>query len=277
MAQTLTDINISLDFSGTTTKVTEMLFNPADPFEISQAITMTNGIGSNQANFVWADVNSVGRNGSKTYDLTSGDKDVFNNSMNFQTLKALVIKNTGNSQLEITTNGIGFIGGTSEKLILNGQSPLVLNAPVSGWDISAGTADTITLTNTSSEDGTSFEFMVLGVAVDENSSSSSSYSSVSPGGVSSSSSSSPALFSSSSSSSSSESSSISSASSESSSFSSISSLSSPSSESSSPSSISSSNSSSSQSIPVSSSSSSSSSLSSESSSPSSISTKLFKF
>jgi len=178
MVQTLSNMDFSVAFLGSTTKNTHLNFSPIDSFNINQSVNLENGTGDGQADFVWADKNSVGRLGSKTYNLHDDYKDVFNNRLNFTHLKGIQVNNLSTrASLSVTTNGIGFIGGTTPSINVGPSSSTSTNTQDSGWVITPGSADTVTITNLSNEDGLDFEVLFVGVNINDNSSSVSSYSS----------------------------------------------------------------------------------------------------
>jgi hypothetical protein len=180
MAQTLTNTSVSVSLYGSVTDKFD-LHVPQSGFTITQGSSLANGTGDNQINYVWAKVGKMGSSGSNTIDLYGVESDIYGNLMVLNTLKVLVVKNTStnpDSELRITTNGIGFIGGTTPYIPVEPGAFVNINSLLDGWDISPGTADTITITNTNSNDGATYEFMVGGVQIDA-SSSSSSYSSAS--------------------------------------------------------------------------------------------------
>jgi len=252
MAQELSTTTYNVIYTGTISD-SQALMTGSAPFSISSLNQLENGEGEYQGNFVWSAEGKLGVGDSITFDLYGTTKDLYCNVMALETLKAIVLKNTGSSPISLTTNGISFITGTTPKIHVGANSVQTIADLDNGWTITDGVADTITIENTGTNTGTVYEIMFVGVQT-ENSSSSSSHSSASSESSSSESSSSNSSSSVLKSSSSSESS-LSSLSSSSSS------LSSPSSSSSSPATSSSSTVSSSSSSPLKSSSSSSSSSS----------------
>jgi len=180
MAQSIESASVNVSLSGTTTD-NFALHVPSSGFSISQGSSLTNGVGDGAINYVWAKVGKMGASGSNTIDLYGAEADIYGNTMALNTLKILVIRNTStdeDSELRITTNGIDFIGGTTPYIPIEPGGFVNINSLLDGWDISPGTADTITITNQNANNGADYEFMVAGVQIDE-SSSSSSYSSAS--------------------------------------------------------------------------------------------------
>jgi hypothetical protein len=177
--QNVTSANLRVTLSGTVTDTFD-LWTPEASFTINQDTSFTNGEGSGQVNFVWSKSGSMGASGSNTIDLIGSEEDIYGNVMALASLKSLIIRNTSTtgSQLNITTNGIGFVTGTSPSIPVTAGGVLVLTHVTTGWALSAGSADTIVITNANASNGATYEIMIAGVKVDA-SSSSSSYSSAS--------------------------------------------------------------------------------------------------
>ena len=249
MTQELSGTSLNVTYSGTITD-NQALMSGSAPFSISDIDQIDNGESSGRANFVWAAEGKLGIGGSTTIDLSGVNKDLYCNTLEPDTIKAVVVRNTGNSDLSVQST-IDFTGANDNQVFVGRGSSFAVGDTDDGWAVTG--SDTLTINNTGGVDGTNYELMLLCVQT-ENSSSSSSHSSASSESSSSESSSSNSSSSVLKSSSSSESS-LSSLSSSSSS------LSSPSSSSSSPATSSSSTVSSSSSSPLKSSSSSSSSSS----------------
>jgi hypothetical protein len=154
------------------------LFTPEIPFSISQNETLSFGEGSDAITTVWAAKNNLGKSATRTYDLTEGITDVAGASLAFNTIKVLVLKNISDqfgsaAEITLSTNGIGFLSGTTPAISVPAGSSIMLSNLGSGWTINNGSADTLVLTNLDSGNGAWFELMVAGVIIDESSSSSS--------------------------------------------------------------------------------------------------------
>lgn len=178
MTQNISGANVSASLIGRNTDPFP-LHSPITSFLINQSSTITQGEGDAQINYVWGKTDKVGRSGSTTINLRDGSqKDIYDNVMSLKYLKTIIVVNRSEteSKIRITTNGIGFIGGTTPYVNIEQNSHFGTVALNEGWEITAGSADTITIENINPNDGAIYEIFVSGTYV-EASSSSSSYSS----------------------------------------------------------------------------------------------------
>lgn len=197
MAQNVSSALVLAQITGTVTDTFDLM-SPTATFEILKSQALTNGTGNDQINYVWSDAHKIAIGGSKTYDLSGSDTGPHGNTLALTTLKVLAVRNvspdnSSTAQVSITTNGIGFMTGTTPSIKVPAGDVLMMTNLRAGWTITNTSADTITVTNDDSFNGAWIEFMVAGVVTDESSSSSSlsSLSSSSSSSPSSSSSSSP--------------------------------------------------------------------------------------
>jgi len=172
MSQKVINAGLSISMSGSISDDFS-LHVPNSGFSISNSLTLSNGVGDNQVNYIWAKEGKMGKSGSNTIDVYGTEEDIYGNLMLLSTLKVLIIKNTSTdkySVLRVTTNGIGFITGTTPYLEVRPGSFTVVSSVLDGWEVTAGSADTITITNIGTEDGATYELMIAGVKIDESSS-----------------------------------------------------------------------------------------------------------
>lgn len=114
-------------------------------------LDFTNGTGEDQANNLFAD--DFSGVASQTYDLAGGVTNAIGSTLTFTAIKAIVVENTGSS--EITYGGganpfLGFIGAAAHTIKIPAGGMLVLVDPTAaGQAVTAGTGDTITLAGTS--------------------------------------------------------------------------------------------------------------------------------
>ena len=157
------------------------LMTPTANYDLTLTQTITNGTGENQGNIVYSDSGDISASGSVTIDLISTVTDVYNHQLNMSELKLIEIRNTSDQEtggatssiIKVETNGIGFLTGTNEYLTIGPGSAFTTSSLVSGWSLSAGSADTITITNQNASAHAAYEIMVMGVQSNESSSSSS--------------------------------------------------------------------------------------------------------
>lgn len=153
----------------------------ADP-SISLTDTLSDGRGADQANAVYYDSKQISASANQDYDLVGTLTNAFGDTVNFDIVKTIVVKNIGTSG----TNGtIRVVGQTFSSWCKDAQDYVVvppggmfmLHGPdVTGYDVSEG-SDTLRITNTSGSLTAIYEIAVVGVEIDSSSSSSSNSSS----------------------------------------------------------------------------------------------------
>ena len=196
MAQNIESSLYTVTLSGTVSD-TFALMVPQSTFNISQNTSIANGTGDDEGNFVWSTEGTIPAGGSVTIDLKGTNKDIFCNDVDMDVLKIIVVRNTSDSEtggavtskINVTTNGIGFLTGTAPTVHIGSGSVFTTSNLKDGWTLTAGSADTITITNENANAHAAYQAMFLGY-IEDASSSSSSYSSASSDSSSSSSSSS---------------------------------------------------------------------------------------
>lgn len=110
----------------------------------------TEGTGLEQATDIFSD--AFTGQATQTYDLAGGVVNALGQTLTFAAIKAIIVKNTGTS--EITYGGgaspfLGFIGAAAHTLKIPAGGMLVLVDPTAaGQAVVAGTGDVLTLTGT---------------------------------------------------------------------------------------------------------------------------------
>lgn len=180
MTQKISSGNFNAGFTGTITDGFDLM-SPEARVSISNTVTPTNGEGTDNINYAWADKGQLAASGAVTIDLIGSETGPFGNTMNLSKLKYIQVNNTSsarstptNSVLAVTTNGIGFLSGTTPAALIDSGGCFINSSFRNGWTLTNGSADTITITNNSSEHAATYELVVLGVETNASSSSSSS-------------------------------------------------------------------------------------------------------
>jgi hypothetical protein len=157
------------------------LMTPEAQVSISNSLTPSDGEGTDQFNYAWADKGQLAASGTVTIDLIGSETGPFGNTMNLSKLKYIQVNNTSDdrstptdSEISVSTNGIGFLSGTTPKAHIDSGGCFINAAFRNGWTLTNGSADTITITNEDTEHAATYELVVLGVETNASSSSSSS-------------------------------------------------------------------------------------------------------
>lgn len=118
----------------------------------SVRIDLTDGIGANQANNIFADDFTISGAGTQTYDLAGGITNALGSTLTFTAIKAILIENTGAAALTYGGGAnpfLGFVGGATHTISIPVGGSLLLTDPsAAGQAVTAGTGDTITLSGT---------------------------------------------------------------------------------------------------------------------------------
>lgn len=180
MTQRLDSGSFTGGFTGTMADDFDLM-SPTALVSITNNPTLTDGEGVDQFNTAWTKEGQLAASGSVTVDLSGSETGPFGNTINLSKLKYIHVNNTSNdrstptnSEIKVETNGIGFVSGTSPAVHIGSGGCFINTSFRVGWTITNGSADTITITNTSSEHAATYELCVLGVTTVESSSSSSS-------------------------------------------------------------------------------------------------------
>jgi len=182
MGQTLSGLNIVAQITGSVSDEFA-LHTPASSFRLANTISPDNGSGTDQANRENGWTGKLAPSGTATIDLNGTNKDVYGDSVTMDTLRALHVINSSNdinssADIHISTNGLGFVANNSDKIVVRAGGSCLLVTTTNGWTVTAGSADTIVITNASAADGARYKVLAIGTEADV-SSSSSSYSSAS--------------------------------------------------------------------------------------------------
>lgn len=132
--------------------------------------TMASGTGASQADLVFADTRTLGASATEDLDLAGTLVDALGDTLTFVKVKAIYISasadNTNN--VEVTPAAAnGFLGpfnAAADQVDIPPGGSLHLTAPVSGWTVTAGTGDLITVTNSAAGTGVTYDVIIVGTS-----------------------------------------------------------------------------------------------------------------
>lgn len=142
------------------------LNNPAVAVAVSMDQAWASGTGSNQANH-YAQFTGTAAAAAKTFDLAGGsDTDDFGTTLVFAKVRELFIKNTTLTTVFDFTVAGNFItssvlGDASDIVTLQPGGIFHVRAPVDGYTVTGGTADTISLDPGANDVG--YQMVIVGV------------------------------------------------------------------------------------------------------------------
>jgi hypothetical protein len=135
---------------------------------LTAPVTLTTGTGSGQANIAWSDTSTLATGASETIDLAGTLTDVFGTVLTFVKVKSIQITTDPANTTSLTFgNGanpfVGPFGAGTHTLTLPAGASLTLDAPVSGWVVTAGTGDGIKVTNSAGASAT-YSITIIGTS-----------------------------------------------------------------------------------------------------------------
>jgi hypothetical protein len=157
MATALT-ISRSLSFSGSYVKTAD-LETATTPIAINKSQDYTNGTSSQQCNLHVADT----RAGTETIDLNSTLTDIYGTTANFATIREFTIINrqTGAGEnLVITGDFVNQAFGAITSIIVEPGGIFHVSSPITGFTVTAGSQDEITVTGASY----AYDIIIEGIA-----------------------------------------------------------------------------------------------------------------
>jgi len=131
---------------------------------------LATGTGSSQADLLFSDTRTLSASATEDLDLSGSLTDPLGATLAFVKIKGIIIKaasgNTNNVEVKpATTNGfLGAFNAAADTLIIPPSGMIQLMAPVSGWAVTAGTGDLITVTNSSSGTGVTYDIILIGAS-----------------------------------------------------------------------------------------------------------------
>jgi hypothetical protein len=132
--------------------------------------SLDSGTGSSQADLVFADTRTLTASATEDLDLAGTLIDALGDTLTFVKVKAIYIKaadaNTNNVEITPASSN-GFLGpfnAAADQVDLPPGGSLNVTAPVSGWTVTAGTGDLITITNSSSGTGVTYDVIIIGTS-----------------------------------------------------------------------------------------------------------------
>ena len=151
------------------TNVLDLLTATA-PFSITNTATYTDGAGAAMVNQVWSDTRTLGTSATEDLDLTgTALTNSFGVAVAFARIKGIYIKaaaaNTNNVLVEpASANGwVGFLKAAGDQIILRpGYGILLFGSDATGYAVTAGTGDLLTVTNSAGSTTVSYDIMIIG-------------------------------------------------------------------------------------------------------------------
>jgi len=133
-------------------------------------IELAIGTGASQADKAFADTRTLALSANEDLDLAGSLLDPFGATLTFVKVKGIYLKAAaGNTNSVIlkpaAANGfLGPFGAATHTLTIPPSGFLVLAAPVSGWAVTAATADNINVANSAAGTSVTYDIVIIGTS-----------------------------------------------------------------------------------------------------------------
>jgi len=160
----------SIKFSSTATITSARDLGAASVTEsLSQAISLANGTGANQANQVWGDTRALGNGANEELDLAGGLTNGLGATVTLAKVRLLAIKAAATNTDTLNVGGAAangwatWVGDPTDVIKVRPGGILVLAAPdATGYAVTAGTGDLLKITNAAALATASYDILIIG-------------------------------------------------------------------------------------------------------------------
>lgn len=130
---------------------------------------LASGTSASQADLIWSDTRTLTASATENLDLAGVLADAFGATLTFVKIKAILIKAAaGNTNNVVIGNGsnpfLGPFGAAAHTLAVPPGGCVALFAPVSGWAVTAATADILKVANSSSGSSVTYDITIVGTS-----------------------------------------------------------------------------------------------------------------
>ncbi len=140
------------------------------PLSHTTTASMATGTGASQADLLFSDQRTIAASSTEDLDLAGSLTDAIGNTLTFVKIKAIIITvasaNTNNVTVSpATSNGFnGPFNAAADLVAIPPGGSLVATAPVSGWTVTASTGDLLTIANSGSGTGVTYDVVLIGTS-----------------------------------------------------------------------------------------------------------------
>lgn len=138
------------------------------PAALEVKLNLTNGTGANQASKIFSDSRVLAASASESLDLAGSLTSALGATLTFATVKAILIRakatNTNNVVVgPAASNGfLGPFGDATDRVAIKPGGVLMVAAPATGWTVTAGTGDLLSVANSSSGTEVGYDIILVG-------------------------------------------------------------------------------------------------------------------
>ena len=146
------------------------LTTPSDPLVLDFSTTFGNGTGASQANMWWHDQRTLGASATEDIDLAGSLTSVFGTTITFTSIKMIYVKASASNNVannvnvsRASANGfVLFLAASDGFALPPGAFALMVNPNATGWVVTAGTGDLLTLTNSAGTNSVVYDIVIVG-------------------------------------------------------------------------------------------------------------------
>lgn len=168
MAKTLTG-SIRLDVAANFLNAID-LSEASFPFRLNQLYTFTDGTGANQIKSMFTDQRTLSASATEDLDLAGSLTDVYGATITFTKVKLLMVRAASGNTNDVLVGGAGsngftsWVGDATDVVKVKPGGSLILVAPdATGYAVTAGTGDLLTITNSAGSTSVTYDIVILGV------------------------------------------------------------------------------------------------------------------
>ena len=138
------------------------------PINLNLVTQFLDGTGINQANQAFTDKRNIAASGSDQLDLAGGLTDAFGNTIQFTSIKAIIVHaaaaNTNDVVIEEpSSNGVGLFGTAGDSISITPNGKFIwIDPTASGLPVTAGTGDLLDINNSAGGTGVDYTIVVIG-------------------------------------------------------------------------------------------------------------------
>lgn len=143
------------------------LSDPVDSVIQTILLGFANGTGNDQCDLVWHDQRSLADGASETLDFAGSLTDVFGATVTFAKIKAILVQNTSTTQTMTlgggaSNNWSSWVGAAGHQVLVAPSGFFLLSGPLSGYAVTAGTADQFKIANGAAGSATTYNIWIIG-------------------------------------------------------------------------------------------------------------------
>lgn len=160
--------NLKVSLSGTFSSDND-LSTVQQAYTYSKAFPLVNGTAANQANQLFMDQRTITASSSENLDLYGGLTNAFGTTINFASIKGIIIyaasSNTNNVIVggDATSGFANWISDTSDEIVVKPGGLFALVDPgADGYAVTDSTADILKITNSSSGTSVTYDVILIG-------------------------------------------------------------------------------------------------------------------